>query len=127
MLAILLGIITLGELVSTVLGFGVVGIAILSVLFGFVLWMASKAIFGHLVGEKLFDRLSPSTLDSRWGALLALAVGVLIYEVVRIIPIVGAIVAFFVVLIGLGAVAVVWRSQSAKPQPAKRKTRKASR
>jgi hypothetical protein len=127
MLATLLGIITLGELVSTVLGFGALGIAILSVVFGFVLWMASKAIFGHLVGEKLFDRLSPSTLDSRWGALLALAVGVFLYEVLRIIPIVGAIVAFFVVLIGLGAVAVVWRSQSARPQPAKRKTRKASR
>lgn len=127
MLAILLGIVTLGELVSTVLGFGMIGIAILSVVFGFVLWMASKAIFGHLVGEKFFDRLSPSTLDSRWGALLALAVGVLIYELLRIIPFVGAVVAFFVVLIGLGAVAVVWRSQSAKPQPAKRKTRKASR
>jgi cytoskeletal protein CcmA (bactofilin family) len=127
MLAILLGIITLGELVTTVLGFGAIGITILSVVFGFVLWMASKAIFGHLVGEKLFDRFSPSTLDSRWGALLALALGVLIYEVVRSIWILGAVVAFFVVLIGLGAVAVVWRSQSAKPLPAKRKTRKTTR
>lgn len=127
MLAILLGIVTLGELVSTVIGFGAVGIGLISVVFGFVLWLASKAVFGHLVGEKLFDRLSPNTLDSRWGALLALAVGVLIYEVLRIIPFVGAVVAFFVVLIGLGAVAVVWRSQNIKALPPKRKTRQASR
>ncbi|MEX1071244.1 MAG: polymer-forming cytoskeletal protein [Anaerolineales bacterium] len=127
LLAIFGGLITLGELAGTIIGFGGLAIGLAAALFGFVFWLASKAVFGHLVGEQLFERVSPRSLDSRWGALSALLVGVLVYEVLRAIPVLGAILAIFVILIGLGAVAAVLFSRNNKSQVVKRKARKTAR
>jgi len=121
------GLITLGELAGSIATFGALFIGIAAALFAFVVGLASKAVFGHLLGEKIFDRVSPKALDGRWGALLALLVGVLIYEVVRGIPLLGALLALIVVLVGLGAVATVLWTRNAKPRTIKRAARKARR
>lgn len=128
-LAILGGLITLGELAGTILGFGFLGIGLGATLFGFAFWLVSKAVFGHLVGDQLFERISPRTLDSRWGAVLALLVGVVLYELVRAVPLVGPVVAVLVILIGFGAIAaVVWARRSApRTTVVKRKATKSAK
>jgi hypothetical protein len=124
LIAALGGAVTLGELLGTILSFGALAIGLAVALFSFVLWLASKAIFGHLLGEQLLDRISPAVLDDRSGALLVLLVGLLVYEVLRAVPLLGALIAIFVVLIGLGAVLAVAFTRAPKPQtrkPAKKR------
>lgn len=111
LLGLIGGLVTLGQLVGTIFSLGGVTLGLAWALFGFVLWMASKAIFGYLVGTELFQRVGGSTLDERWGWLVALLVGVLIYEIVRSIPLLGGLIALLVILLGLGAVFQVLRAR----------------
>jgi cytoskeletal protein CcmA (bactofilin family) len=117
-LAILGGLITLGELVGTIASLGGLVIAAAVALFSFAMWVGSKAVFGHFAGKTLLERASPATLAGRWGAFIALAIGVLIYEVVRFIPILGWLLALGVILFGLGAILVVFWPKRAEPAPA---------
>jgi len=110
-LAVVLGILTLGEIVGTVLALGGFGLALVWAVFGLLFWMVSKVIFAYLVGESLLERISPTTLDSRWAAVIVLAIGLLLYEIVRAIPLLGALLALFVILIGIGAIFQVLRDR----------------
>jgi cytoskeletal protein CcmA (bactofilin family) len=102
-LAILFGIITLGELVGTIVSLGVLTFSSVWIVAGLVFWMLSKTLFGFLVGQKLLERIRPESLDGRWAVLIALAIGLLLYEILRAIPALGLILALLVVLAGVGA------------------------
>jgi len=86
-----------------VLVFTIIGIplAILSaVLFGLLLWVA--LVYGRFaVGTWL---LSLVDVDNRWAALL---VGLVVFGLVSLVPILGGFVDFLVVLLGLGAMAAL--------------------
>jgi len=110
-LVILGSIITLGSLTGTLIQLGGVTIASVCAVFGFLLWLVTKAVFGYLVGWLILTQLSPETLQGRWGNALALLIGVLLYEIARAVPILGALFALLVVLIGIGAIFEVLRAR----------------
>lgn len=118
MLAILLGIISLGQLAGPILALGFLLTGLATAAFFVAGLLGAKAIFGHLVGSRL---LQSTTEDKGWGLLLILLVGLLIYEVVALVPILGWLVGLAIVLLGWGAiVGVLWIKES---KPA-RKSRK---
>jgi hypothetical protein len=107
-LVIIIAIITLGNLSGTVMSLGGLTIGAVGTLFGFAISLGSKAILAYFIGKLLLERVSPTTLEGRWGKFLALLVGVVLYEIVRSIPLgVGFLVAVVVVLFGVGAIALV--------------------
>ncbi len=56
-------------------------------------------------------------MDGRWGLFIALVIGVLLYEIIRAIPLLGGLTALVVILLGVGAISQViwnmWQSRSA--------------
>lgn len=103
-LTLVTGFITLGQLSGTVIGFGGLTIASFVAAFVFVLSLVTKAVFAYMVGRFVMGRISQATLESRWGDVWALVIGVLLYEVVRTIPFLGLLAAVVVILIGAGAI-----------------------
>jgi hypothetical protein len=119
LLAILFGVISLGQLAGPILALGFLLIGLATAFFFVAACLGAKAIFGHLVGKRL---LQSSTEDKGWGFALILLVGLLLYEVVRLIPILGWLVAAAVILLGLGAMAGALYFKDAKTKS--RKVRK---
>lgn len=110
MLAVIGGVVTLGELAGTILSLGGLVVATFWISFGLLFWMISKTIFAYYVGRALIERIRPETLDSRWAAVIVLALGLFLYEILRAVPLFGAIMAIFVILAGAGALLQVARS-----------------
>ncbi|UCH60350.1 MAG: polymer-forming cytoskeletal protein [Anaerolineales bacterium] len=103
-LTLVTGFITLGQLSGTVMGLGGLTIASFVIVFVFVLSLVTKAVFAYMVGKFVLGRISQATLESRWGDVRALVTGVLIYEIVRVMPVLGWLAALVVILIGAGAI-----------------------
>ena len=107
LLAILFGFVTLGGLVATIIGAGVLVEVVLAVAFAVSVVFLAPIVVSFLVGRMLLRSSLPGGLGGR---IVALVVGLLIYVALRAIPIVGAIVTLAVVLFGLGALCVwAWR------------------
>jgi hypothetical protein len=107
LLAILFGFVTLGGLVATIIGAGVLVEVVLAVAFAVSVVFLAPIVVSFLVGRMLLRSSLPGGLGGR---IVALVVGLAIYVVLRAIPILGAIVTLAVVLLGLGALCVwAWR------------------
>jgi hypothetical protein len=107
LLAILFGFVTLGGLVATIIGAGVLVEVVLAVAFAVSVVFLAPIVVSFLVGRMLLRSSLPGGLGGR---IVALVVGLAIYVVLRAIPILGAIVTLAVVLFGLGALCVwAWR------------------
>jgi cytoskeletal protein CcmA (bactofilin family) len=123
-LTILIAVITLGQLSGHVAGLGGAGLAVVSSAFFFAAGLVTKAVIALLGGRLIFERLAPATLQGRWGSFWALAVGALIYEILRAIPVFGWLVWCAVVLVGLGAIYTAvrerWWPQPAQKPPVKK-------
>jgi len=102
LVAILIGLITFGELNGTVVSIGAASIAWTAVVFNFIFFTVTKVIVAFLVGRLIMTRFAPQ-LKPLWLNLAALALGALIYELLRVIPVLGWIVALITILVGLGA------------------------
>jgi len=119
LLAILLGVISLGHLAGPVLTLGFLLLGLATTVFFIAGLFAAKAIIGHLVGSRI---LQSSVEDSGWGVLLILLVGLLLYEIVALVPFLGWLLAIVVIFLGLGAMAGALWIKDAKPKA--RKVRK---
>ncbi len=82
----------------------------------FVVALVTKMVVAFLVGKTVLDRLAPQTMEGRWGSAIALLVGVLIYEVIRAIPLLGFLVGILVTIVGLGAIYLTIRPQKVEPE-----------
>ena len=120
LLAILLGVISLGHLAGPILALGFLLLGLAAVVFCIAGLLAAKSIFGYLVGSRI---LQSSVEDSGWGVVLILLVGLLLYELVALVPFLGWLVALVVILLGWGAMASVLWIKDAKPQARKKRTR----
>lgn len=109
--ALLGGLVTFGQLTGEIASFG--GVTLAFVLIGFlvVVSIITKVIFSQLIGSVLIDRAAASMEPGLRKQFLALAVGALIYELVRAIPLVGNAVAFVAILVGLGAIWLMIRER----------------
>ncbi|MEZ4517680.1 MAG: hypothetical protein R3C44_12930 [Chloroflexota bacterium] len=122
LLTIIFGWLTFGEFVGAILG--LTGGAFLFALFAalFIMYVIAKIICGYMAGRFILTRFNVDPDSAgRWMEVAYLALGVLIYEVLRAIPVVGWLVALIVVMIGSGAIFAYWlnrRRQLEKlPQP----------
>lgn len=108
LLAILFGFLTLGGLVATIIGAGVLAEVVLALTFAVSVVFLAPIVVSFLGGRMLLGSSLPEGVGGR---IVALVVGLLIYVVLRAIPIVGAIVTLAVILFGLGALCVwAWRA-----------------
>jgi hypothetical protein len=114
LVAILIGALTLGELLGTVLGLGLPALALAAGLFFTMLGYLPQAMVAYLGGRWFFQRVHPQTAEKViWPVLLgALVLGMLIAT-----PVLGWIIEFFVVLFGLGAIILlVWQRMKKAPE-----------
>jgi cytoskeletal protein CcmA (bactofilin family) len=102
-LAIVLGLMTLGGLVLPVVSIGTLAVAALIVGFLISVSYLAPIVVGLAVGQLLLGWAAPGRAAGR--GLLALAIGVTIYALFRAIPFLGPVVAIAVALLGLGALA----------------------
>jgi len=116
--ALLGGLVTLGQLFGDILGIGGSTLALFFFTFGFVLSIVTKAIVAFLGGRLILERLMKDFSGSGWANFGALALGMFIYEILRVIPFFGWVLSVVVTIIGLGAIAIVLRNRYMPPKTA---------
>jgi hypothetical protein len=108
LLAIVFGLVTLGGLIPAIVSIGILTDAVLMVAFLISVYYLAPVVVSFLGGRVLLGQFQP---DREAGRVLPLVIGILLYVILRAIPILGAIVAVVVVLLGLGALSVwAWRT-----------------
>lgn len=102
--AILGGVVTLGSLVNDILGLGSASVGLVIAAFLVTVSLLTKTVVSFLVGKKVLDQFVKETEQGYWYDVGALAVGLLIYEILRAIPLgFGWLIGLVVTLVGLGA------------------------
>ena len=104
LVVLLLSMVTLGELTGMAISISGLGIGALLTGFGLLAGWVAKVIISYLIGYMLLKQISAATLEGKWGKFLALLIGVVLYELLRFIPVGGFIVLVAVTLFGVGAV-----------------------
>jgi cytoskeletal protein CcmA (bactofilin family) len=101
LLAIVLGLLTLGGLVALIIVLGLLAEAALVL----ALWVSTgylaQIVVSFLAGVLLVEAIRPGRGRGR---VLPLVVGLILYVVLRAIPVLGPLVGLAVVLLGLGAI-----------------------
>jgi cytoskeletal protein CcmA (bactofilin family) len=110
-LGIWLGALALWELAFLLWGIGYPGLILVLASFALIVLYGSKAIVAYLVGTLILKMLAPSVLEYR---LLPLLLGLVLYVVLRSVPIVGPAVEVIVTVFGLGA---TWLALRRQPSP----------
>lgn len=115
---IVLGILTFGEFVGAVLALTGSLYAFLLSAFLFYAYIIAWLVLGHLVGRWVLSRTGMNPAG-RITQFLYAALGVLLFQILRAIPVVGFLVALFVSLFALGALLTYWldRRQQGKTPP----------
>ena len=68
----------------------------------------SKVVVSYLIGDLLMKKISPqASHQSVW----AMVIGVVIYTLVRSIPLIGWLIGVVATLVGVGAMWLVYRSR----------------
>jgi hypothetical protein len=104
---------TLGGLRTATFGIGLTGLVMLFLVFQLLVFFGSKLVVSFLVGDWILRKLAPNSENARkpfWG----LALGVLLYAILRCIPFVGGFIAFLTIIFGTGAMLLLfidWRSE----------------
>ena len=101
LLAIVFGIVTLGELAGRLAALG--GIVMGAATFGFSITWAyvTKIVISLLLGQLIFRLFKSTAAEHRWWPML---LGVLIFVIITAIPVLGWLATLVTVLLGLGAV-----------------------
>jgi cytoskeletal protein CcmA (bactofilin family) len=108
---ILLSLVTLGGLSTAIFGIGFSGLAVFMAGFSLLVVYGSKLVASFWIGQLLVRQIAPQAQNPRLWALLS---GILIYVILRAIPVFGWIIGLLATLIGLGAIWFAFQS-SRKP------------
>jgi hypothetical protein len=114
-IGIVLSLLTLGGLSSAFFGVSLSGLAVAVTILTLLVSYGSKIVVSYLVGTWIVRQLFPQASGIRWWGLL---VGVVIYVILRSIPILGEIIALIVTIIGIGAMALVYLNAHRPAAPA---------
>lgn len=101
-LGILLAIVTLGGLANAVFGIGLSGVVMIFSIFTLLVIYGSKVVVAYYLGDLILSRVRGESDHLR---VMALAMGLAIYIILRFIPIVSTIVGILATLLGLGGMA----------------------
>ena len=111
--AIVLGIVTLGDLLGTVIWAGIITAAGLIFGFSVAVGYVSKIIVSYVGGRLILTRLKPEWAEKPYWPV---AFGVLIFAILVAIPLLGWIINLIVVLLGLGALWMLgWDKFKSRP------------
>lgn len=108
--SILLTFISAGGLSTVTFGFGFTSLALVGTIFTILLLYLSKIIAAYVVGHWILMKLAPSSKASEspfWG----MALGVLIYSILRVIPVLGWLLAFVAIVMGMGAMWLTYQNR----------------
>jgi cytoskeletal protein CcmA (bactofilin family) len=100
LLTVIFGVLTLGGLVLLFIGLGLLAEVALVVIFLISTNYLAQIIVSFLVGVLVLQGVRPGR-DT--GRVLPLVVGLILYVVLRAVPVLGVVVGLVVVLLGLGA------------------------
>ena len=115
-LGIVLGIVTLGGLSETVFGVGFSALGLATTVFTFLVSYGSKLVVAYLVSLLIVRSLTPQYSENK---AVVLIVGVVLYVIVRGIPLLGWFIGVAATLVGVGAMWLVFRERRmAAPTPA---------
>jgi hypothetical protein len=114
-LGVLFAVVTLGELLSTVVFGGTSAFVLLVTLLALIVSYGTKLIVSYLVGTLILGRLAPKVAARPiWPLLL----GIVLYVIFTSIPCLGDVIGFIVALIGLGAIWLLIRQERSTPEEA---------
>ena len=99
LLGVILGLLTLGGLVGLIIVLGLVAEVVLVLAFWISTNYLAQIVVSFLAGLLLVESVSPGRGRGR---ILPLVVGLILYVILRAIPVLGALVGLAVVLLGLG-------------------------
>ncbi len=106
------GVITLGGLSKSIFAVGFSSLGLALAIFGLLVSYVSKLVVSFLAGKLILGRVAPKyTEQLAWPMIL----GILIYVILRAIPILGWLIGAFVTLIGIGAMWLTYRDRQLKP------------
>ncbi len=107
-LGIVLGIITLGGLSETVFGVGFSALGLAFTIFTFLVSYGSKLVVAYLASLLVVRSLTPQYSENKG---VVLVVGVVLYVIVRGIPLLGWFIGIAATLVGVGAMWLVFRER----------------
>jgi hypothetical protein len=116
-LALLLDLVTLGGLAGPVLGIGMSALGLAISLCSLLVTYGSKLAVAYWIGALIVKQLLPAKAGHR---RVELALGLLIYQCVRAVPVVGGLFGALVTLIGVGAMWLAYqqrREAASTPAP----------
>jgi len=105
-LGIFFGILTLGGLGWAIIGVGFSSLGLALTIFVLLISYGSKLVISFWGGKWLLERFVPQTAETK---IWPLVLGVLIYVLLRAIPVLGWIIGATVTLIGMGAMWLVFK------------------
>ena len=99
---------TLSSLGTIIFSIGMAGIILLLALFSLLIAYGSKAVVAFLIGRLIFQRFAPQMGAQRlWPVVL----GVIVYVLLRAIPLLGWVIGVIATLVGMGAMWLVYQSR----------------
>ncbi len=108
---IIIGFITFGGLGGVTLGLGLSALATATSIFSLCVFYVSKVIVSYLVGKWIFSKLAPENSGRFW----PLVIGILVYVILDTIPFLNFLVELAVILLGVGAMWLVYKARTTKP------------
>lgn len=102
---IMFGVSTLGGLAFAAFSIGLAGSALFVTLFTAIVVWGTKVIVSLLIGKLVLAQFAKQYAENDIAAFL---VGLVLFEIVATIPILGAVVTFVTILLGLGALWYVY-------------------
>ncbi len=115
--SILFTVLSAGGLRIATFSFGFASLALIGTVFTMLVIYGSKIVVSYLVGNWILVKLFPESkaaASTFWG----MALGVLIYSILRVIPFFGGVLAFIVIILGMGAMWLAYRNRKGVPETA---------
>lgn len=106
------GVITLGGLSKSIFSIGFSSLGLALAVFGLLVSYVSKLVISFTVGKLIFQRIAPTYAEQlAWPMIL----GILIYVILRAIPLLGWLIGALVTLTGIGAMWLAYRDRKLQP------------
>lgn len=118
-LGVLLAVVTLGELLTTVIFGGASALVLLVTLLGLIISYGTKLIVSYLIGKLILGWIMPRVTEQ---AIWPLMLGIVLYGIITSIPCLGHAIGFLVALIGLGAIWLLIQQARSAPQGISKET-----
>ena len=105
---------TFGAFTSELITFTGLGFSGVLAVFWLLATFGAQITFSYMFGRWILDKGSSLSFENYWHHFGALALGAFLYEVVRVIPVFGFVLAVVLGIIGIGAFFFVLRNKFRK-------------